>query len=93
MNFDKMIEGLSLSDLMQLRDKCEIKLNHHACEHELAIREAIRNTYTNGFTIYFSKPNTDSEETFFIVDEDYHVEVEQRQYRYFNFILILAPGN
>lgn len=76
MDFDIMLEGLSLNDIMKLRDKCEIKLNRRAYEHEVAIREAIRNAYTEGFTIYFSKPNTNSEEFFFIVDSDYHVEIE-----------------
>lgn len=78
MDFDKMIEGLKLSDLMTLRDRCELKLNKRAASHEMAIRDAIRDAYAEGFTVYFSRPDTDSEENFFITGADYHVEVEQR---------------
>lgn len=76
MDFDKMIEGLSYGALMQLRDKCEIKLNKRTYDHEQAIREAIQKAYAEGFTIYFSRPDSDDESNFFITGCDYHVEVE-----------------
>lgn len=74
MDFDKMIEGLTPDALMQLRDRCESKLNKRAYDHEMAIREAIQKAYAEGYTIYFSNPNNES--SFFITDCDYHVEVE-----------------
>lgn len=76
MNFDDIISGLSYGALMQLRDKCELKLNKRAYDHEMAIREAIQRAYAEGYTIFFSRPDCDDESNFFITGCDYHVEVE-----------------
>ncbi len=75
MDFDKMIEELSISELNQLCNKCELKLNKRACDHEHAIRKAIRDAYSEGFNISFTSLY-DDEAHFFISDSDYCIEVK-----------------
>lgn len=75
MDFDKMIEELSISELNQLRDKCELKLNTRACDHEHAIRKAIYDAYSEGFNVSFTTL-FDDEACFFISDSDYCIEVK-----------------
>lgn len=77
MDFEKMIENLTPPALKQLRDRCNLKVNMRAQEHEIAIRNAIKTAFDKGYAIIFSDPyDDDLEHQIYINNSDYHVEIE-----------------